>query len=110
MTFSSLLGGGVWLAVLLRITPDVARQSHMTVDLSAGILGGFARDEHQARAWPHLWLAAGAVSDGGDHRAVPVAATRWRSFPVDGEIPPSPHLLHLSLDLQGKKHVVCQKP
>lgn len=82
----------------------------MAVDLSAGILGGFARDEHQARACPHLRLAAGAMSDCGEHRAVPLAATRRRAFPVDGQIPSSPGLLHLSLHLQRKNRASCQKP
>lgn len=82
----------------------------MAVDLSAGILDGFTRDEHQARAWPHLCLAARAVSDSGEHRAVPVASTRRCPFPVDRQIPSSPGLLHLSLHLQHKKHASYQKP
>jgi hypothetical protein len=39
----------------------------VAVRLSAGSLGRFARDEHQASAGPGLGLATGAVSHSGEH-------------------------------------------
>lgn len=82
----------------------------MAVGLSAGGLGSFARDENHASAGRRLRLTAGAVSCGGEHRTVSVAAAWGRPFPVDREIPPTPHLLHLRLNLNHKHHTVHQKP
>ena len=82
----------------------------MVVRLSAGHLGRFAGDEHHASAGGHLRLAAGAVRHGGEHGAVSVATAWGRPFPVHGEMPATPHLLHLSLNLNSKNHIVHQKP
>lgn len=75
----------------------------MAVGLLAGPLGGFAREEDHASAGRHLRVAAGAGRHGGEHGAVPVAAAGGRPFPVDGEIPPAPHLLHLRLHLSHRE-------
>lgn len=80
----------------------------MAVGLVAGCLGGFARDEHHASAGSHLRLAAGAVGQGGEHGAVSVAAAWGRPFPVDGEIPPAPQLLHLGLNLSHRKYCASE--
>lgn len=82
----------------------------MAFGLSAGRLGRFAGDEHHSSAGGHLRLAAGAVRHGGEHGAVSVATAWGRPLPVDGEIPPAPQLLHLSLDLNSNNHTVHQKP
>lgn len=110
VTFLGLLMDQVLRAVLLWVTPDIAGQSHVAVRLSAGRLGRFGRDEDHASAGRRLRLAAGAVSYGGEHRTVSVAAAWGRPFPVDREIPPTPHLLHLRLNLNHKNHMVHQKP
>lgn len=82
----------------------------MAVGLLARCLGRFAREEDHASAGRHLRVAAGAGRQGGEHGAVPVAAARRRPFPVDGEIPAAPHLLHLGLHLNHENQIVRQRP
>lgn len=76
----------------------------MAVGLAGGRPGRLARQEHHAGAGGGLRLAAGAVGQRGEHGAVPVATARGRPLPVDGEMPPTPQLLHLRLNLGGGKH------
>lgn len=80
----------------------------MGVGLAAGRPGGLAGEEHHASAGCRLRLAAGAVGQRGEHGAVSVAAAGGRPLPVDGQVPPTPQLLHLRLNLSRRKHCASE--
>lgn len=89
--------------LLFSVASNVPWQIHVCVILPSGISADFAGNQNHAGAGHHLRLAAGAVGHVGEDGAISVIATWSRPFPVNSQVPSSPSLLDLSLNLpEGK--------